>query len=54
MYSIEPYELGIACIVFTGYISGKLWMYYRIDKDTPTKKPKKGGLIKRGWEWEND
>ncbi len=56
MYSIEAYELGLACIVFTGYISGKLWMYYKHnDRDTKdTKKPKKGGLIKRGWEWEND
>lgn len=29
MYSIEPYELGLACIVLGGYISGKLWMYYK-------------------------
>ena len=52
MYSIEPYELGIACIVFTLYISGKVWMYYRgNDKDTKESKPKKGGVIKRGTEW---
>jgi hypothetical protein len=53
MYSIadgiSPVDLGIACIVLIGYISGKLWMYYRIDKDT--KKPKKG-VIKRGHEWD--
>jgi hypothetical protein len=58
MYSIEGYELGMAYIVFTLYIVGKVWMYYRIeDKDTPTKKPKriksgrKSRLIKRGPEW---
>jgi hypothetical protein len=49
MYSIEPFELGIACIVFTLYISGKVWMYYN-HNDRDTKKPKKG-LIKRGPEW---
>ncbi len=53
MYSIEAYELGMACIVFTLYIVGKLWMYYRIEDTKDTKKPKKG-LIKRGPEWEND
>jgi hypothetical protein len=51
MYSIEPYELGLACIVFTLYISGKVWMYYRIDRDTKESKPKKKGVIKRGPEW---
>lgn len=29
MYSIEPYELGLACIGLGVYISGKLWMYYK-------------------------
>ena len=33
MYSIEGYELGIACIVFSGYIVGKLWMYYKTNED---------------------
>jgi hypothetical protein len=34
MYSIEGYELGMACIVFTLYIVGKVWMYYNHnDKD---------------------
>jgi hypothetical protein len=33
MYSIEPYELGLACIVFTLYISGKLWMYYKNENE---------------------
>jgi hypothetical protein len=56
MYSIadgiSPVDLGIACIVCIGYISGKLWMYYRIDtKDTKPNKPKKG-VIKRGHEWD--
>ena len=51
MYSIDsisPWEFTMACIVCIGYISGKLWMYYRIDNDTT--KPKKG-VIKRGPEW---
>ena len=65
MYSIEtisPWELGMACIVCIGYISGKLWMYYTLDSreqssslrsiDKDTKKPKKG-VIKRGPEWPN-
>jgi hypothetical protein len=51
MYSIEPYELGIACIVFTLYISGKLWMYYRIDNKPNKENTKKKGVIKRGPEW---
>ena len=46
--SIDPFEFTMACIVCIGYISGKLWMYYTLDKDT--KKPKKG-TIKRGPEW---
>jgi hypothetical protein len=52
MYSIEPFELGIACIVFTLYISGKLWMYYSIgSKDTNDTKGPNKGVIKRGPEW---
>ena len=56
MYSIDGMELGMACIVFSLYIVGKVWMYYRIE-DTPTKKPKriksgrKSRVIKRGNEW---
>jgi len=54
MYSIEPLEFTMACIVCIGYISGKLWMYYSIDtKDTKPNKDKKKGVIKRGWEWPN-
>jgi hypothetical protein len=55
MYSIDGMELGMSCIVFTLYIVGKVWMYYRIED--PTKKPKriksgrKSRLIKRGNEW---
>jgi hypothetical protein len=48
MYSIEPYELGIASIGLVVYIGGKLWMYYNHTKDT--KEPNKG-VIKRGPEW---
>ena len=58
MYSIEtisPLEFTMTCIVCIGYISGKLWMYYRIDsKDTKPNKDKKAkskGVIKRGTEW---
>ena len=57
MYSIEtisPLEFTMTCIVCIGYISGKLWMYYRIDsKDTKPNKSKKG-VIKRGKEWDED
>jgi hypothetical protein len=52
MYSIDPFEFTMACIVCIGYISGKLWMYYSIDtKDTKPKRDKKG-VIKRGHEWD--
>lgn len=33
MYSIEPFELGIVSIVFTLYIVGKVWMYYKTNED---------------------
>jgi hypothetical protein len=33
MYSIEGYELGLACIVCIGYIVGKVWMYYKTNED---------------------
>jgi hypothetical protein len=56
MYSIadgiSPVDLGLACIVLIGYISGKLWMYYNDTKDTKPNKNKKG-VIKRGPEWPN-
>jgi hypothetical protein len=32
MYSIEEYELGMAGIVFTLYIVGKVWMYYKVEQ----------------------
>lgn len=55
MYSIDPFEFTMACIVCIGYISGKLWIYYSIDsKDTKPNKDKKAkskGVIKRGPEW---
>ena len=61
MYSIDtisPWELGMACIVLIGYLSGKLWMYYSIDKEPNKSKRIKSGrksrVIKRGTEWEND
>jgi hypothetical protein len=58
MYSIDtisPWELGMACIVLIGYISGKLWMYYSIDKEPNKSKRIKSGrksrVIRRGTEW---
>ena len=61
MYSIDtisPWELGMACIVLIGYLSGKLWMYYSINKEpNKSKRIKSGGksrVTKRGTEWEND
>ena len=63
MYSIEGYELGMACIALGVYISGKLWMYYNTnDMDTKPKGTRiksgrksksKKGVIKRGPEWPN-
>ena len=52
--NISPLEFTMSCIVCIGYISGKLWMYYRIDsKDTkPNKKKPTKGAIKRGHEWD--
>jgi hypothetical protein len=47
---ISPLEFTMACIVCIGYISGKLWMYYSIDREPNKKKPTKG-VIKRGPEW---
>ena len=29
----NPFDLALACIVLVGYISGKLWMYYKEDKE---------------------
>jgi len=55
MYSIDPFEFTMACIVCIGYISGKLWMYYSIDREPNKSKRIKSGrksrVIKRGPEW---
>jgi hypothetical protein len=52
---ITPVDLGIACIVFTLYIVGKVWMYYRIDTNpNKDKKAKSKRVIKRGPEWDED
>ena len=55
MYSIDPFEFTMACIVCIGYISGKLWMYYSIDREPNKSKRIKSGrksrTIKRGPEW---
>jgi hypothetical protein len=62
MYSIDGLELGMTCIVFTLYIVGKVWMYYRIDKEpnkpkgirikSGRKSKSKKGVIRRGTEWD--
>ena len=43
MNSIDPIELGMACIFCIVYIGGKVWMYYNTN-ETKT--------IKRGKEWD--
>ena len=50
--NIDPFEIGMTVIVFTLYIVGKVWMYYRIE-DTPNKTntKKQKGVIRRGTEW---
>jgi len=48
--TIDPIELTISSIVFTLYIVGKVWMYYRIE-DNPNKIKKSKGVIRRGNEW---
>ena len=47
------WDIGLAGIVFIGYIVGKVWMYYRIE-DTPNKQTKenKSKPIRRGNEWD--
>jgi hypothetical protein len=47
---LDSWDIGMACIVFTLYIVGKVWMYYRIEDTTNTKK-QKSKVIKRGNEW---
>jgi hypothetical protein len=32
MYSIDPLEFTMSCIVLIGYIVGKVWMYYRVEQ----------------------
>jgi hypothetical protein len=53
--NITPVEFTMTCIVFTLYIVGKVWMYYRIE-DNPnikdTKKQTKSKVIRRGNEWD--
>lgn len=48
--NIDTFELGMTGIVFTLYIVGKVWMYYRIE-DKPNK-IKNTKVIKRGNEWD--
>ena len=37
------WELGMSCIVLIGYISGKLWIHYKIENDdTKDNKRNKG------------
>ena len=30
--TIDPFEFTMACIVCIGYISGKVWMYYKVEQ----------------------
>jgi len=30
--TINPLEFTMSCIVLIGYISGKVWMYYRVEQ----------------------
>jgi hypothetical protein len=52
MYSIDGLEFTMTCIVLIGYISGKVWMYYCIDKDTKKPNKENKGVIRRGNEWD--
>ena len=51
---INPIDVGIACIVCIGYISGKLWIYYKGDTNNKGthKHNSNKGVIKRGPEWD--
>ena len=50
---INPIDVGIMCIVCIGYISGKLWIYYKGDNNNKeTHKHNNKGVIKRGSEWD--
>ena len=51
MYSIEYNDIVMTCIFCIVYVGSELWMYYNHTKESNTKGPKKGGVIKRGWEW---
>ena len=47
------WELGMSCIVLIGYIVGKVWIHYKVEDNTNTKKPNnKKGVIRRGNEWD--
>ena len=51
--NITPVELGMTGIVFTLYIVGKVWMYYRIEDSTNKQtKENKSKVIRRGNEWD--
>ena len=50
--NIDPFELGMACIVCIGYIVGKVWMYYRIENPNIKEWNKKSKVIRRGNEWD--
>jgi len=42
------WDIGITFVVFTGYIVGKVWMYYRIENPT-NKENKKSNKRNREW-----
>ena len=37
------WDIGITFVVFTGYIVGKVWMYYRIENPTNKENKKSKG-----------
>ena len=50
--NINPFELGMCCIVLIGYIVGKVWIHYKPDTSNTKDTKKSKGVIKRGNEWD--
>ena len=50
--NIGYWELGMSCIVLIGYISGKVWIYYKVGDNTNKDNKDKKRVIRRGTEWD--
>ena len=50
--NINPWELGMSCIVLIGYIWGKVWIHYKPDTYNTKDTKKSKGVIRRGTEWD--